>query len=382
MSIAAGNVLHVVDSLGLGGAQTILKAYLEANAGDRSKHLYVVRTVAGQASIAHPNVLVAPSSRRFSVAPLFALRRLVRERSIAVVHCHLFRAQVLGYLLKLFFFPGIALVFHEHGRVVGREGESDLEDFLFRRFLRLAARRVDRFVCISEVTRERLLAMVPEAREIATVVANPVPVSPQKGRSHDRAGLRRQLGVPDGAFLAGFAARLVRRKGWADFLEAIARVGGHVPVHFLMAGDGPERAKAEASLRALGLESRGRLLGPVDRMHEFYASLDCFVMPSHWEPHGLGQLEAQSFRVPVIVSRVPGLISTVHPEVDALSCPPGDVDCLARAIERLATEPALAQRLSAAGAANAARYSTAAFTQSLEGIYAEVAGRPAAGEVR
>lgn len=382
MSAARGNVLHVVDSLGLGGAQTILKAYFEDAAGDPTKHLYVLRTVPGQSRIGHPNVEVDKSSGRFSLAPLFALRRLVRERSIAVVHCHLFRAQVFGYLLKLLFFPGIALVFHEHGRVVGREGESDLEQFLFRRFLRLAARRVDRFVCISDVTRESLLAMVPDAAEISTVVANPVPVSPAKGAQPDRAAIRARHGVPDGAFVVGFAARLVERKGWSDFLEALARVTPAAPLHFFLAGDGADYARAEARVRALGLEGRGRMLGNVDWMRDFYACLDCFVMPSRWEPHGLGHLEAQAFRVPVIVSNVRGLSSTVHADVDALVFEAGDVAGLAAAIERVATDPALRERLAASGPANAAHYRIDGFAASLELIYADVSGRAATGEAR
>lgn len=124
MSTTSGDVLHLVDSLGLGGTQTILKDYFESRSGDRTVHLYALRKVPRQTVIAHSNVQVNSSASRFSIAPLFHLRRLVRERGIGILHCHLFRAQVFGFLLKALFFPRITLVFHEHGRAVGREGES------------------------------------------------------------------------------------------------------------------------------------------------------------------------------------------------------------------------------------------------------------------
>jgi glycosyltransferase involved in cell wall biosynthesis len=329
MTASSGNVLHLVDSLGFGGTQTILKNLFESRPGDRSIVLYGLRVVPNQMRIAHPNVEVSPSSSRFSLRPLPAMRKIVQERGIRILHCHLFRAQVFGFLLKRLYFPHITLIFHEHGRAVGREGESGLEALMFRWFLHIAWRRVDRLICISEHTRTSLLQVIPGAERITTVVANPVPVQPRKGEAQDRDAIRRAEGIPEGAFVVGFASRLVERKGWADFLEAMRLLAAELPVHFLLCGDGEERGKVEARIRELGLEGRGRMLGQIEWMRRFYACLDCFVMPSHWEPHGLAHLEAQSFGVPVVVSRVPGLASTVHADRDALLFEPGDAVGLA-----------------------------------------------------
>lgn len=367
--MSAHRVLHVIDSLGLGGAQSVLKGYFEENAADHDMHLYALRHVKGEARVVHPNAMVDPSSGRFSLRPLLALRRIVRERSIGILHCHLFRAQVFGFLLKLFFFPNAALVFHEHGRVVGRESEPYLEMVLFRAFLRLAWRRVDRFVCVSEHPRERLLELLPRAGERVVVVLNPIPVRPRPGEPADRESIRRAESVPTGAFVVGFAARLVQNKGWQEFLAAVALIAPRLPVFFLIAGDGDDRRKVEARIRELGLEGRGRMLGQIDWMNRFYRCLDCFVLPSHWEAHGLGQLEAQSFGVPVVASRVSGLEDTVHEGEDALLFPPGDAAALADCLSRIAGDAALRSRLAAAGPANAGRFTTEAFAAGLRQVY-------------
>ncbi len=374
MRTTIGNVLHLVDSLGLGGTQSILKDYFESRAGDdRTIHLYGLRAVARQMQIAHPNIEVNPSSLRFSLVPLLALRRIIRQKAIAVLHCHLFRAQVFGYLLKTIFFPRITLVFHEHGRAVGQEGESGLEALVFRCFLRAAWRRVDCFICISDHTRNRLLQVIPAAAPATTVVANPIPVHPRKGESQDRERMRRETGIPQGAFVLGFASRLVERKGWGDFLNAVKRLSAHLPVYYLLAGDGEDREKVEARVRELGLESQGRLLGHIDYMRQFYGVLDCFVMPSLWEPHGLAHLEAQSFAVPVVVANVPGLEATVHAGHDALLFPPGDASALAVEIRRIAEDAGLRASLAAGGLANAAHYTMDGFAASLKKIYSSVA---------
>ena len=75
MTPAPRHVLHLVDSLAIGGTQTILKEYFESRAPDARVHLYGLRTVDRQLAIAHPNVEVHPSPRRFSIVPLTALRR-------------------------------------------------------------------------------------------------------------------------------------------------------------------------------------------------------------------------------------------------------------------------------------------------------------------
>lgn len=373
MTALSGNVLHMVDSLDFGGTQTILKTLFESRVGDRSVLLYGLRLVPNQMRIVHPNVEVNPSSLRFSMMPLIALQKIVHKRGIGILHCHLFRAQVFGFLLKRLFFPRITLIFHEHGRAVGREGETGFEALMFRCFLRLAWRRVDRFICISEHTRTHLLQVIPGAERITTVVANPVPVQPRKGETQDRQAIRRAERIPEGAFVVGFASRLVERKGWGDFLDAVALLAPELPVHFLIAGDGEERGKVEARIRELDLERRGRMLGHIDWMQRFYACLDCFVMPSHWEPHGLAHLEAQSFGVPVVVSGVPGLESTVRAESDALLFKPGDAVALAACIRRLAVDAALRVRLVAGGLVNSDRYTMEAFSASLEEIYASTA---------
>ena len=141
----------------------------------------------------------------------------------------------------------------------------------------------------------------------------------------------------------------------------------------MVAGDGEDRAKAEARIAELGLREHGRMLGHVDSMPRFYACLDCLVMPSHWEPHGLAHLEAQSFGVPVIVSDVPGLRSTVHAEDDALLVPPHDPAAIAAGVQRLAGDPQLRGRLVAGGLANSALYSMGAFTRGLDEVYASLA---------
>ena len=147
-------------------------------------------------------------------------------------------------------------------------------------------------------------------------------------------------------FVVGFAARFLERKGWRDFLHAVRIVAAQIPVFFLLAGDGEDRDKVEVCIRDLGLGDRGRMLGHVTRMDRFYRVLDCFVMPPHWEPHGLSHLEAQSYGIPVVA--------------------------LADRILQIASNRQLRTRLIHDGSLNAARYTIDIFARKLDQLYSEV----------
>src|SRR5207253_5893997 len=66
-------------------------------------------------------------------------------------------------------------------------------------------------------------------------------------------------------------------------------------------------------------------------------------------------MEALATGVPVVASDLSGIPELVIPEQTGLLVPPGDAAALAAAIERLARDPRLAERLGAAGQAHIMR---------------------------
>jgi glycosyltransferase involved in cell wall biosynthesis len=75
----------------------------------------------------------------------------------------------------------------------------------------------------------------------------------------ERAALRARLGLPPDAQVLFSLGRLIAKKGFADLLEAFARLpaepGGR-PLRLVIAGDGPDRAALEEATRRLGLGGR------------------------------------------------------------------------------------------------------------------------------
>jgi glycosyltransferase involved in cell wall biosynthesis len=165
-------------------------------------------------------------------------------------------------------------------------------------------------------------------------------------------GLRTRLGIPADATVAGCVAHLVPVKGHPTLLDAAVRVPD-----LQVAGAGrPLDDEYAASLvhRAaeLGISDRVHFLGGVDDVAGLLADLDIAVLPTwgRWRMEGcpVALIEALAAGRACVATDIPGSRDLVTDGHDGLLVPPEDPAALADALERLAADPALRNRLGAA----------------------------------
>src|SRR5215218_6977881 len=139
-----------------------------------------------------------------------------------------------------------------------------------------------------------------------------------------------------------FVGRLAPQKGVHTLVEA-AGLLEDPSVRVLLVGDGPER-KAER----IDAGDRLRFLGffAHERLPAAMAHADVLVLPSLYEELGTVLLEAMWAGLPIVASRTGGILDVIEDGVNGLLVPPGDPEALARAIDRLLADRALAYRLS------------------------------------
>jgi glycosyltransferase involved in cell wall biosynthesis len=86
-------------------------------------------------------------------------------------------------------------------------------------------------------------------------------------------------------------------------------------------------------------------LGFVEDIGALWASAHIAVLPSHREGLPLSLLEAAACGRPLVATDVPGCRDIARPGVNAILVPPDDAEALADAIDRLAVDPELRQKL-------------------------------------
>jgi glycosyltransferase involved in cell wall biosynthesis len=149
---------------------------------------------------------------------------------------------------------------------------------------------------------------------------------------------------------------VVPRKGYDVLVEALAKLKD-LAWRLVIVGDNtrsPETAgRLEEAIARYGLADRIEIVGPVpsERVNEFYASSDLFVLPSRFEGYGMAYTEAIAHGVPVVGTNAGAIPDTVPAGAGVLVAP-DDVEALAVVLRRLIEDPAERERL-AAGAREA-----------------------------
>ena len=186
-----------------------------------------------------------------------------------------------------------------------------------------------------------------------------------------KAAARQKFGLPADALIVGGVGRLHYQKNFPLFLQVAAEVRARLPeVMFVIAGEGPERAALEDLSRGLGLADRVRFLGFVKEMPELYQGLDLLLLTSHFEGTPLTVLEAMAMGVPVVASRVDGVLEVVEDGRDGILAAPGDQDRFVDGVCRVLSDRDLRQRLSLKAQEKARRdYSAEAMVRRVEALY-------------
>lgn len=277
-------------------------------------------------------VEVEPLRARGELDP-FAARRLAaiaRDRGVDLLHAHTAHAHTLALAAR----RRLRLPLVVSRRV----------DFPPRRgwFSRWKYRRgADHYIAITEAVARVLERAGVERRRISVV---PSGVDLDRLAGADGSAVRRDLGALGDRFLVGAVGHLAWHKGFEILVEAARRSD---PDRFLwvVVGEGEERADLERRAARAGVASRFRLLGFRKDVPDLLAAFDVLAAPSHMEGLNTSILDAMALGRPVVASRVGGIPEAVVHGETGLLVPPGDPDALARAVRRLADDPALARRL-------------------------------------
>jgi lipopolysaccharide/colanic/teichoic acid biosynthesis glycosyltransferase/glycosyltransferase involved in cell wall biosynthesis len=191
-----------------------------------------------------------------------------------------------------------------------------------------------------------------------------------------RSAKRVELGIGQDKVVLGIVARLVAEKGFLELFEALPKFDPNVEVMAIGPHDpdkadalGPEVVK-EAT--RLGVS----FLGERSDVDELYLAMDLFVLPSHREGFPRAAMEAAASGLAVIATDIRGCREVVDDQLTGLLVGLGDIDALANAVNRLARDPFLRQRMGVAARAKAeAEFDERRVVQTVLDAYALAAER-------
>jgi glycosyltransferase involved in cell wall biosynthesis len=382
-------VLQLITMLELGGAQGLALDTVtrlerrrfapQLAAGPGGLLDEAARTLTGAPFTTVPHLVreVRPRDDARAFAELLALFRRVRPD---VVHTNSSKAGVLGRFAAAA--AGVPIVVHTVHGWGFHPWQSRRAHALYVALERAAARVTTQLVAVSEAN-ARAGAREEIAPYEAFEIIRPGVHTARFAGARRSGGLRAELGLAEGAPLAGMVGCLKPQKAPVDFVRAAAHAAARVPgSHFVLVGDGVLRPEVEQAVAAAGLAGRFHLLGWRRDPEVVVGDLDLFVLSSLHEGLPMVIPEAMAAGVPVVATAVDGTPEAVRHGVTGLLCPPRDPGRLGEAIAALLAEPERRLRMGAAAAADAPRWDVAEMVRQQERLYlrlAREAGLPAPG---
>src|ERR1700682_5399317 len=170
--------------------------------------------------------------------------------------------------------------------------------------------------------------------------------------------------------------RLVGYKGYDVLVRAMQTIDGHATI----VGEGPLLAELQQLATELAVSDRIRFAGRLTRseIKQLFCSARVFAFPSVTEAEAFGivQIEAMAAGLPIVNTYLATTVPLVarHDHVD-LTVPANDPHALSQALGRILDEPALADRLGAAGRERAmSEFDQAVFRARMTAIYEDALG--------
>lgn len=235
------------------------------------------------------------------------------KHDIKAVHLH--AASGKSFYRKRFYIDlchwfGVKIVFHEHSGKFKEFAEKK------RPFVRKILGKCDVIVALSNTWKEYIHSI-----GFDNVVVIPNPIEPPKMNP-----LRRD----DTDLHLVFLGNIFEQKGIFDLLRAMEGLSG-VVLHIGGKGD---TARMQQEIRNFGLENSVVYHGFVsgEEKEKLFQTGDVYVLPSYSEGLPVSILEAMSYAMPVIASRIGGIPDIIDESKTGLLITPGDITALRAAI--------------------------------------------------
>lgn len=370
------HILHLHSSFDLGGKEARAVRLMNAF-GDRARHT-IISGVPGalgardaiakgiKYEIAQQQL---PLTGRPSVDRYQAIARYMLRFDLVLTYNW---GAIDGVMARRVFGKGQpGLVHHEDGFNADEATGLKRERNLYRRFALGAAHAL---VVPSLVLEDIALGTWKQPRGRVHRISNGIEVARYaKPDPRALAGIKRR----EGELLVGAIAGLREVKDLPLLVRAVGGMPGRV--RLVIVGEGPERARIEATARAMGMADRVHLPGFLPEPHRYVGLFDIVALSSSSEQFPISIVEAMAAGKPVVAPPVGDVPVMVAPENLPFIARHRDEVHLRDAFQLLALDPELRARVGAANQARAAaEFDEARMIAAYAQLYTTAARRPGA----
>lgn len=313
-------VLHVIKSLGRGGAEMLLPETLAVH--DKAKfefhYIYFLPWKNQMVKAIQENdgiVSCLPAKNNLQIIlSVFKLVSYIKKNKIQIIHCHLPWAGIAGRLAGSV--SRVPVIYTEHNK-------WERYHKLTYALNKISFGLQQLVIAVSDEVRESILKGYRKPTPVVTTILNGVNTTKFSRNSADQS-VKQQLNIQEATVVIGTVSVFRVQKRLDRWLEVAATVHKkHPKTFFIVVGDGPLRADIEAKARALEMEDYIHFAGLQEEVRPYFEAMDIFMMASQFEGLPIALLEAMSMGCIPVCTTAGGIPEVITHGVDGLLC---DVD--------------------------------------------------------
>lgn len=150
----------------------------------------------------------------------------------------------------------------------------------------------------------------------------------------DRSKKRRELGIPEDAFLLISVGELNKNKNHEIVIRALSQIKCGADIFYIIVGNGSLKNYLAELIANLEMNTKVRLLGYRTDVIELLKTSDCFVFPSLREGLPVSLMEAMASGLPVVCSNIRGNIDLIDDGCNGYLFSPYDIDSLINCLKK------------------------------------------------
>ena len=331
-----GRVLLLITALAVGGGAESQVARLAAELKERHWVVCVVCMVSPKGyvdDLQRLGIEVHSLDMRPGIPDprgIVKLRAIIKEFRPDVVHSHMFHANILARVTRLFCpIPRLICTAHNLRESSRRDGPTWHKELLYGATDALA----DQTTIICRAGFDRYLKVRAVPRHKFQVVPNGIDLGYFRRSEKRRMKVREELGIGS-EFVWLAVGRLVKQKDYPNLLHALASIQCR-DFKVLVAGSGPLEAEMHKMCTQLGLDGCVRFCGTSQEILNLYSAADAFVMSSKFEGMPMALLEAAAVELPAVVTDAGGNAEVVVDKVTGFIVPVHSPVKLAQAMQQV-----------------------------------------------
>ena len=325
------HILHVIDSLAIGGAERMLVEI--ANQTNRTQFKVSVCVTRADTTLAselkpHIQVFVLNRKNRFDIKGIKRFAALLKQKNVDILHVHgrsSFAFTVFATLLCLI---NPTVILHDHRSI---EIEASIPTW----FRIWGKQRLDCYIAVYQ----RLVAWARAAGirfSKINVIENALDLTRiLRAKCFD---IKKHLKIPEDTLVGLFVGGLRREKGLDILIKAVSKSRYHKKAKFIVVGSIQNEPYVQACKEAIekcGLGDTILFLGPRKEVPSILKSVDFAVLPSISESGPLVLIEYMASGLPFVASRV-GAISLRADELGVPGfVPPNDAEAFSKALDEI-----------------------------------------------